>query len=90
MELKHSPEINPMPHLYVKMDEEVPQNEVEREILKRMGVGVNPPDCRNFAIQYGYTEEAFEAFLERAKQWENENCSRYSMPTVHGCRNREW
>ncbi len=89
MELKHGPAINQLPHLYDKMDEEVPRNEVEREILKRLGAGINPLDCMTFAIQNGYTEEEFEAFFERARQWENENCSRYSMPTTHGCRNRD-
>ena len=89
MELKHGQEINPLPNLYDKMDEEVPQNEVEREILKRLGAGDCILDCRTFAIQNGYTDKEFDDFFERAKQWENENCTRYSMPTVHGCRNQD-
>ncbi|MCR5605156.1 MAG: hypothetical protein K6G27_15855 [Lachnospiraceae bacterium] len=77
MEPKHDPTTNPLSHLYKRMDEEVPRNDVEREVLRRLGAGINPLDCMTFAIQNGYTEEEFDAFFERAKQWENENCSKY-------------
>ena len=73
MEIKNE---NPWEPIYRRMEEELPQNDTEREILQILGKGGTICECRDLWVERGFKEDEFLLFLKKAEDWETANlCS---------------
>ncbi len=78
MKLKYKRDLknDPWTSYYDKLGEEVPRNDVERQVLNMLRQGGSTcgiGDCIAYMVQNGYMEEDFQDLYRRAGEWEAEN-----------------
>ncbi len=60
----------PMMTGYSIMQEELPQNDTEKEILQILARGGTIRECQELWVENGYPEEEFDVFFKKAGDWE--------------------
>ncbi len=61
----------PMATGYDVLQEELPENDTEREVLKILARGGSVSECRELWVRNGYPEEEFDVFFKKAGDWES-------------------
>ncbi len=58
------------------MGKQCPKNDVERQVLTKLGHGESIPDCLEYWKAVGMDEESFLQFMRRADECETEELRR--------------
>ena len=69
---------SPWKEMYERIGTEYPQNDVERQLLERLGSGESILECLEYWKTMGMDEESFLQFMRQADAWETEELRRIS------------